>query len=196
MIANGICLMGGCFSQNEAGQSVDSYWPAEKVKIDTGVQNIIIADCSVAGGDHTHDELSIIYQVDDFGDSFAVGGLRPVSGRKGFALFQGYSGFCVVALESGNTSAWEEALGERVIWWARDALYKRGADAGPLEEFSLADSDLRGFRIGSALASQNRFIFNLSYSNRRTGVKAQWQPMIGLYGIAFYEPSTATLSEQ
>ena len=33
MIAAGLCMMGGCFAQNEQTACVDTYWPAEYVEI-------------------------------------------------------------------------------------------------------------------------------------------------------------------
>lgn len=35
MIANGLCLMGGCFAQQPDSSVVDTYWPAESVPIPT-----------------------------------------------------------------------------------------------------------------------------------------------------------------
>ena len=33
MIAAGLCMMGGCFAQDSASQTVDTYWPTECVEI-------------------------------------------------------------------------------------------------------------------------------------------------------------------
>lgn len=34
MIATGLCLMGGCFAQDDASQVVETYWPAHAVRVD------------------------------------------------------------------------------------------------------------------------------------------------------------------
>lgn len=40
MIAAGLCLMGGCFAQDESSQVVETYWPAHSVRVDN--RNVVL----------------------------------------------------------------------------------------------------------------------------------------------------------
>lgn len=42
MIAAGLCLMGGCFAQDNVGETVDTYWPAISAAIPTSPTSIAI----------------------------------------------------------------------------------------------------------------------------------------------------------
>lgn len=47
MIAAGLCMMGGCFAQNEQTACVDTYWPAEYVEIPAATPTIRLYVLSV-----------------------------------------------------------------------------------------------------------------------------------------------------
>lgn len=42
MIAAGLCLMGGCFAQDDNGKAVDTYWPAISAAIPSSPESIAI----------------------------------------------------------------------------------------------------------------------------------------------------------
>lgn len=56
MIANGLCLMGGCFAQNEDLSLADGYWPSECVNIPTTSSSVGLYEYdSVPQGVHLSD---------------------------------------------------------------------------------------------------------------------------------------------
>lgn len=192
-------MMGGCFAQDETSQTVDTYWVADGLRLDSVMQNVSVADAFYSGGDSANDEMMITYQADNYGMSYLVTGIRSSEGtsnRIGQVIFSGSGKVSVLGQQNGNTSNWSEPLGEKFTWWARGGKYKRGGEVGDLYVYNLEDSEPRMFRVGSALKTQNRIIYNVLYRNDRTGWKMQWQPMAGMTGTAFFEPTTATLAEQ
>ena len=191
-------MMGGCFAQDEAGSAVDTYWVADGLHLDSMVQNVSVADTVFPGGDSVNDELMITYQADSYDASYLITGIRPpeVTTRRGLVIFSGSGNASVLSQQEGNTPSWLEPLGEKFTWWMRGGKYKRGGEVGDLYVYNLEDSEPRMFRVGSALKHQNRIIYSVQYRNERTGWKLQWQPMRGLNGTAFFEPTTGTLAEQ
>ena len=197
MIAKGLCIMGGAFAQDASSLTVDTYWPVERVLIDTGIENIVIAEASIKGGDSLHDDLSITYQESVLNASFLIVGLRNPDTREGLVIFQSAVGLGnILAQKSGNSATWREQLGEKYTWFARNGSYKRGEDMGILEPYSLENKRVRQYRIGSALSENERYFYNSSYSNGSTGQKAQWIPMKSFSGYAFFEPVSLILAEQ
>lgn len=196
MIASGLCMMGGCFAQDETSRTVDAYWVAEMVQLESPLPNTVIAEVLFCGGDSENDELRITYQADYYYDCYLIGALRPVAGNTGMLIFQGAGDFCILAQANGNSSSWNEVLGEKYTWWASGGKYKRGDEVGTLLTYNCDDSAERSFRLGSSQKHYNRKIYNEEYYNARTGVRLQWQPMAGMTGTAFFEPTTGTLAEQ
>ena len=47
MIAAGLCLMGGCFAQDESSMAVDTYWPAHSVHVEDTTYILKPADASL-----------------------------------------------------------------------------------------------------------------------------------------------------
>ena len=47
MIAAGLCLMGGCFAQDESSAAVDTYWPAHSVHVEGVDYTLLAADGSL-----------------------------------------------------------------------------------------------------------------------------------------------------
>ena len=80
--------MGGAFAQDASALTVDTYWPVERVLIDTGIENIVIAEALIKGGDYLHDDLGITYQESVWNSSFLIVGLRNPDTREGLVIFQ------------------------------------------------------------------------------------------------------------
>lgn len=189
-------MMGGCFAQDETSQTVDTYWVAEMVHLKSAVSNAIIASALFQGGDSVNDVFRVTYQADRYDTSYLVGSLAPVEGRVGELIFSGTSFSSVIGQQNGIAPNWKEVLGEKFTWWAQDGMYKRGDEVGTLYAYQCDDSAGRTLNVGSAPSFHNRKVYNLEYFNSRTGVRLQWQPMAGMTGAAFFEPTTATLAEQ
>lgn len=189
-------MMGGCFAQDETSQTVDTYWVAEMVHLENTLPNTVIAEVLFCGGDSENDVFRITYQAKEYYNSYLVGSLRPVEGKTGMLIFQGSGLQSILAQYNGNSSPWCEVLEEKYTWWVSGGKYKRGDEVETLIAYRCEDSAERSFRLGSAPKHHNRMIYNEEYSNARTGVRLQWQPMSGMTGAAFFEPTTATLAEQ
>ena len=194
MIASGLCMMGGCFAQDETSRTVDTYWVAEKLHLDSGVQNVVIASVPFSGGDSRNDVFRITYQADFYDTSYLIAGLRPVEGKVGILIYQGSAEVCLLGQQNGNTANWNEVQGEKFTWWAEGGMYKHGENVRTL--YAYQDAGERYLNVGSALKRQNRIIYNVEYANKQTRVRLQWQPMVGMTGAAFFEPTTGTLAEQ
>lgn len=189
--------MGGCFAQEENSSTVDTYWPTQRVLVSNGVQNSILAETSIFGGDSQHDELAVEMQASTFAVSHLIAGLRQrLESRAGLLVLQGWDSNFLLGQFNGNTSAWPAQLGEKYRWWTKNGHYERENKTEALETYSLDDSTERYFRLGGALAEHGRYYYNIAYYNSRTGNKAQWIPMLGMNGSAFFEPVTLTLTEQ
>ena len=191
-------MMGGCFAQDETSRTVDTYWVAEMVQLVSTVSNAKIAVAPFEGGSSADDEMEVTLQADQYYDCYLIASVRPheTSLKKGSVIFQGAGEFCVLGQENGNTSSWYEPLKQKFTWWMRDGLYKRGDEVGTLYAYQREDSEARDFCLGSSTKNLNRIIYNANYCNKRTGVRLQWQPMAGMTGTAFFEPTTGTLAEQ
>lgn len=63
MIASGLCMMGGCFAQDAASQTVESYWPAETVDI-TDNKIVILERHTFPGGSSQNDVYESLLFVD------------------------------------------------------------------------------------------------------------------------------------
>ena len=191
-------MMGGCFAQDETSQTVDTYWVAEMVQLVSTVSNAKIAVAPFEGGSSEDDEMEVTLQADQYYDCYLIASVRPqaTSHKKGIVIFSGAGDFHVLGQENGNTDKWYEPLKQKFTWWMRNGLYKRGDDVGTLYAYQREDSEARDFCLGSSLKALNRIIYNANYCNKRTGVRLQWQPMAGMTGTAFFEPTTGTLAEQ
>ena len=191
-------MMGGCFAQDETSQTVDTYWVAEMVQLVSTVSNAKIAVAPFEGGSSADDEMEVTLQADQYYDCYLIASVRPheTSLKKGMVIFSGAGDFHVLGQENGNTDKWYEPLKQKFTWWMRDGLYKRGDEVGTLYAYQREDSEVRDFCLGSSTNHLNRIIYNANYCNKRTGVRLQWQPMAGMTGTAFFEPTTGTLAEQ
>ena len=198
MIGFGLTMMGGCFAQDETGAAVDTYWLADSLHLDSGVSNATVAAAEFMGGDSERDTMECTMQADGYYSAYHICSLFSQAGnnKPGQVIFSGSTEINVLGQQNGNTTAWREVLGERFTWWMRGGKYKRGGEVGDLYVYNLENSYPRIFRVGSALKSQNRIIYNVNYCNERTRWKLQWQPMRSLTGTAFFEPTTGTLAEQ
>ena len=191
-------MMGGCFAQDETSQTVDTYWVAEMVQLASRVPNAKIAVAPFEGGSSADDEMEVTLQAVQYYDCYLIASVRPqaTSHKKGIVVFSGTGDFHVLGQENGNTDKWYEPLKQKFTWWMRDGLYKRGDEVGTLYAYQREDSEARDFCLGSSTKHLNRIIYNANYCNKRTGVRLQWQPMAGMTGTAFFEPTTGTLAEQ
>lgn len=191
-------MMGGCFAQDETSQTVDTYWVAEMVQLASPVPNTKIAVALFEGGSSADDEMEVTFQADNYYDCYLIVSVRPhdTSHKKGIVVFSGTADLHVLGQENGNTSSWYELIKQKFTWWMRDGLYKRGDEVGTLYAYQREDSEARDFCLGSSTKNLNRIIYNANYCNKRTGVRLQWQPMAGMTGTAFFEPTTGTLAEQ
>lgn len=191
-------MMGGCFAQDETSRTVDTYWVSEMVQLASSVANAKIATAPFEGGSSEDDEMEVTLQADNYYDCYLIASVREhnISHRKGLVIFSGAGDFHVLGQENGNTSSWFEPLKQKFTWWMRNGLYKRGDEVGTLYAYHREDSEAREFCLGSSTKNLNRIIYNANYCNKRTGVRLQWQPMAGMTGAAFFEPTTGTLAEQ
>ena len=60
MIASGLCMMGGCYAQNEKSETVDSYWAASHVDMPPAEVSLVIILFSFPGGDSVSDEITAV----------------------------------------------------------------------------------------------------------------------------------------
>lgn len=205
MIAAGLCMMGGCFAQNEEGAAVETYWHAQNVDL-TSEQVALIHRNAFPGGssetDVCHaslyvdlldppaaiitDTIPFVYanvKLDD--GSFIMSGVYMITYAGSAEIRYGnpvkyipnFSGWLKITAQN-NTCRWTLNDAELITMTA---------------SFKVPDGHSRIYYLRTGQIRQFEY---MSYSNATTGVKWQVLAMRSASGLgALWDNYALTLTE-
>ena len=191
MIASGLCMMGGCFAQNEKSETVDSYWAASHVDMPPAEVSLEIINFSFPGGDSVSDEITAVSEFKWINDRREEGaaqlGIRnadvPGYGYIGGCFFRhltydgkgGYARF----FYAGKDVPIDKGKDDKLVLRARNGTAQVCNSRGEIIASCTGDYSLQmqhSRRASLRCFDVRKFIF-LCYANAVTGISWYVGPM-------------------
>ncbi len=209
MIASGLCLMGGCFAQDESARAVETFWPAEHAEFSEAISMSVLTvlSFSIKGGDSEADSggiRGVFYNGSGMpGNTIAAGiNSTQVNGNTLTGRFHlkvdasnvisfGYGGNSKVVYTNPPESGIE-------MWAEMERSGARLKIAGEpakeyMSDYALKDTQSRAVYLRSRAT---RVLYDFWYSNARTQVRFSIRAMRSLTGAsALYDDYNETLIE-
>lgn len=207
MIASGLCMMGGCFAQDAASQTVESYWPAETVDI-TDNESVMLESHPFPGGSSQNDVYESLLFVDLLNPPAPIVGSTIPYGYTNVKMpdnsyyqagvyFMAYPDLDFIELRFGALlqrgpffQGWCRVLAKEdtCTWWVDGLKY-----AELTASFSLDESMIRTRHLRSG---QVRQFCYMAYRNAQTGISWVVSAMQSPAGLsAIWSNDTLTLTE-
>lgn len=203
MIAAGLCLMGGCFAQNEHGACVDSYWSASACDIPKyGAVNLMSGRFPGGSSEADTAKASIVCEWKGSTDQHNI-----ITGYNSFYSNSTYLGGWGVR-RAGNSMAdlvytpilspmtFSSDYPELQLYCADGRAWVESAGAllaSTETEFSLTMEQMRAFSIRCTYLRQFHY---MAYANEQTGIKWNVLPVRSPLGnAAIWEDYTNSLIE-
>lgn len=191
MIASGLCMMGGCFAQNEKSETVDSYWAASHVDMPPTDVSLEIISFTFPGGDSVSDEITAVSEF-KWINNWAAEGAAQLGIRNINVEGYGYIGGCFLRHlttdglvgyarlhYSGKDVSIDEGKDDKLVLRARNETAQVCNSRGEIiasctRPYSLQMEQVR--RASLRCYDVRKFIF-LCYANAVTGISWYVGPM-------------------